>query len=442
MNKQLISEISRIHNIMGILNESTTPIINLTDDIVKGIKNVLKPKGVVGKIKSVSNPVDTILADDIEELSKVAAGTKTITNDQLKNIVKRLIKNKNVEEYLVPKIIKSNTDLQNYIKDYQSSIRQLKSRGGKLQDAFNDIDIFMNRRSPTTGRPYLQTELPEMRAYIRKEFRDFAQKEFNPQISKEITKTAGEKFKQGWKMGKDSKKGGQLTLKAGGLMFKNLFTKKVSRLSLPPEEKDLVTKYLLTGIPDWPMLGNAWRSFGGIGAAGNALRQLWQKFKFLFLAEAVINILGDLFYDVAHKGEEITDEQMGELSKWTHRFLRSFEIPSLGVVSPAGWVTGLLTYSLYKLGGGGLEKSQQAFITYLKNSDENLYWWKGFRIGKEWFDKWYLASKGLRETIDGEIVKTKAGDSSKSEIEKAAGVDLSDKKSNVPDEDINKSWTK
>lgn len=433
MNKQLISEINRIQTMMGVLNESPgpAPLITLTDDLIKGLKNLVKPKGMVGKIKSLSQPIDTILADDIETLSKGAAGTTTITNDQLKNIVKRLIKNKKIEEYLVPKMVQSNIDLQNYIKNYKSSIRDLKSRGGKLQDALDDIDVYINMRNPTTNRPYLQTELPEMKNYIRNEFRDFAEKEFESQVAKELAKTAGQKFKQGWKMGKDSKSGAILTAKSASNEIKNLFRKKMDKLKLPPDEKSVVNKFMITGIADTDMLVRAGKSLGFAGFSGNLLRQLYQKIRFLFWAELFLDVIGGTLVDLLTPGEEIPDELMSEGSKLLHRALRSPQLPSFGLVSPLIWGVGLISHMLLRGGGGSINKAGKAFIEYLRNSDESVNWWKGYDIGRNTIDKWYLASKGLRETIDGEIVRTKAGNASQSEIEKAAGVNRNNNKSNT-----------
>jgi hypothetical protein len=441
MNKQLISEISRIHNIMGVLNESPgpAPLITITDEIVKGIKNVLKPKGIVNKIKSFGTPIDTILARDIEDLSKVAAGTITITNDQLKNIVKRLIKNKKIEEYLIPKMIQNDVTIKNYIKDYESSIRQLKSNGGKLQDALADIDSFINRRNPITNRPYINLELPEMKEYIKKEFTDFAQKEFNPEIIKQMAKTTGKKFKQGWEMRKDTVSGALLTLKGAGYTIRNLFKKDLQK-KLSPEEMSAVINFLLSGVADLKMLFQAGRTYGFPAVVGNFMGQLWKKFWFLFWVHYAFNLIAKSLKDFFHKGEEITDDKMNEFSKICYRLVRGFEIPSFGLITPGGWLGNLLIYVVFKSSGGSATKSKDAFSNYLKGSDENLNWWKGYPLGQKFLDYVLLNCFNLAENAEGEMVRTKAGDSSKSEIEKNAGVDLSNKKSIKPHTDINTPW--
>jgi hypothetical protein len=167
-----------------------------------------------------------------------------------------------------------------------------------------------------------------------------------------------------------------------------------------------------------------------------------KKFWFLFCVHWVFNFSTSYLGDIISKGEEIPDEVMSGWSKFWYRVVRAFDMPSFGLITPMGWVGNLAGYVLFKSLGGSASKGRDAFLSYLKGSDENLNWWKGYPIGKDIAQKLFLNSKNLVENAEGEIVKTKAGDASQSSIEKNAGVDLSDKKSNVPDEDINKSWTK
>jgi hypothetical protein len=151
---------------------------------------------------------------------------------------------------------------------------------------------------------------------------------------------------------------------------------------------------------------------------------------YAFCVHYVFNASTNFLRDIIREGEEIPDEVMGGWSKFFYRVIRAFEIPSFGVITPMGWVGNLAAYvTAASLGGSGA-KTKDAFLTYLKGSDESLNWWKGYPIGKDIAQKLFLNSKNLVENAEGEIVKTKAGDDSQSSIEKEAGVDLSDEKSN------------
>jgi hypothetical protein len=420
MEKKLLSEIKRIHSMMGLVTEGPSPkLMGITSDIVNDLINLINPKK---RPSSFFKGSEKILYDDIETLSSIASGKiRNVPDIEIEKLITRIIKsNKKIGDYLVPKLINNNVKALNQISKFKESIKAYKNAPHSSSQTTDQVyetiskGIDRNVDGVFSGTPDV------IKDYIKNDLKKYTNELFYPNRTqiKNLAGNSWESFKQGWKMGKGAKSGSAYTAR---YLTNKLTKSKISQFmddyfdtqltkKLSPEEIQTVKKFLITGVADTPMLKQAYKTYGFPGASGNFFRQLWKKLWWLMKVKFFANLALDWFKDLRSKGEEISDEELHEFSKVLWRLCRAIEIPSAGWISPAGWFGGLLFTTAGGASGGDLQKGWDRLKTYLMGNDEDAVgkWWDGVPIG-EFLSKGVVYLDNLIRGIDKDIDETKKG---------------------------------
>lgn len=361
MKKDLIVEIIRTQKLMNILNEQIP--VSLTDDLAKGlVKRFSKFGGVI--------------SDDIELLAAIAAGRKSATQNEIIDIIARLVsRDKQIEEYMIKNIIKNfNVPTQNFLSRFKTAIENFKKQGGTYEQALRNIDT--NLKAVSNGRPVFEvpTQLPQIRDYVKRDLERYAYEIYHPTLAKSEKFLAGQagKFKQGFQSGKDAKSGAWKFTRAA---IKPITPQRVEKLfpdffkRLNPEERKIMWNWLKWGLPDVPNFMKAKKEWGLAGAAGNASRQILRKTLVLMAALTLFQFIRDGIQDMMKEGDEY--EGWNFFSRTFHRIVRAFDAPGFGMTSPAGWLLGLLGTSFYYFTTGDSKQTWEAFKDYILGEDEN-----------------------------------------------------------------------
>jgi len=368
MEIKLITEISRNRQLMGLLNEQIIPRLG----------------SEVGEFltKKFANITDKAILDDIEQLSRITSRKVRASDNDYVDLVSRLIKSKKeISDYLVPKIIKNlSVGEANYIAKFKKGIRDFKKSGATYEQTLRSINS--NLKAKVNGVPVFNTPFPEVISYLKKDLERYAYEIYNPGLTT-LEKNAGDymsQFKQGWNAGKESKSGGflfgrQVAKGLGYVMTLGKAPKWFPRIykNLNAEERGLLTRWMITGLPDWKIIQKTWKDMGGVASSAVVLRQLISKFLYVATFVTIARFFRTFIQDNLSPEKEY--KNWDDETTWDqilincHRFYRSIDWPSFGVTSPAIWFVKFLgTIFLGGASGGGIGDD---IYEYIIGSDEN-----------------------------------------------------------------------
>lgn len=360
MKKDLIVEIVRTRQLMNILNEQIP--VTLTDDLAKGLMKRFSKYG-------------GIISDDIELLASIAAGRRAASQDEIIDIISRLVsRDKQIEEYMMKKIIQNfNVPTQNFLAKFKTKIENFKKTGGTYEQALRNID--QNIRAVSNGRPVFEVpaKLPQIRDYVKRDLERYAYEVYHPTLAKSekfLSKQYG-KFKEGSKLAGEAKSGALLTVRS---IMKTITPQRIEKLfptyfkRLNPEERKIMWNWLKWGLPDVPNFMKARKEWGLAGAAGNVSRQILRKTLWLMGALTIFQFIRDYIGDLIKPGEEYKD--WNKLAVFFHRLVRAIDAPAFGLTSPAGWLMGLIGTTFYNSLTGSDKAAWETFKDYILGEDE------------------------------------------------------------------------
>jgi len=412
MEKKLITEVEKIKKMMGLLLENTGFFNGITDDMVKDIMSISKVRG----FKSWFKQKDVNLMKDLEKLEGITSGKiklDTPADVAAKDgIIKRLIQNEAIADYLIPELLTKHLPTFNNMNLIKDAIKKNIKSGVKPNVILNGIPNIVRVRFPQTDdivKKYIVNDLKNYTVYIT---------DYIP--GSEFLSSKWGKLKQGWSIGKDAKSGGlagtkslivrvppiNFITKASDKYFKTSFRKKLNE-----EEVEIVRRFFLTGVADYPLLRRVFKSYGFVGATGNLARQLVKKIAYLTLVKSALNFLYQSLVDNKDNLSEYDEENMHWFFVVCYRLVHSIEFPSLGWVSPAGWLAGLLGFTLKPaVYGKGRDAMLKEFENYLKGGNEKNYpkLWHGYKLS----DIYQAIMNSINseiEKIDVEIKQLESG---------------------------------
>lgn len=336
MSKTIITEIERTRKLMGLLVENPIPI-RVTKDVGEELVSKFG-----SKFASTFKRVSQTTLDDINLLKKISAGEIYATQNEMRDLILRLINsNKNIEKYLVPKIIEnSGVASKNFIANLKTSIKNAKeTRGVKYQDIIRGINSNLN--ATRNGVPVFDTSIPQVKDYVKKDLERYAWELYNP--TQATLKKTGMNAVKGAKSGISSKSGSKIFVRE----FGKKITPKTVENSFPSyfkkiteEERKKLWYWITVGIPDVPSIQAAWKNFGFVGGLTNFSVQLLKKWFFLTIIVTFSRAFLQYVKDFIKDGEEYPNMTNSKI--FWERLRRAFYIPHFGFTSPAIWLAGLI----------------------------------------------------------------------------------------------------
>jgi hypothetical protein len=330
-NKLVITELNRIHELMGkpLIMESW---LSIADEVLEIISR---------RLPAQSNKIQ-------ELITKLGNST---SEAEIRGIITKLINSSDeIAEILIPKILSTLTDLERRtISDFKKYLaNEIKSQRVQPHDAARFVERFVNEKLTTNMKP--------IQNYLKKDIENAV----NKAIIDSKTLSYPEAFFQGYR----TNTGGGLFAKK--VVLRNLpipyvgkyFRANIYRLT--NTERKIVKKWFWTGIGDYNQIVQIFRKYGIGPAIANLSGQLFKKWVFWTGVLTVGNILIDkipgLFGEQIHKSQ---------LEAFSETLKEHFQTADIVHVTP--WVA-IINYVVGPfLQEGAFKEPTDKLVKHIKN---------------------------------------------------------------------------
>jgi hypothetical protein len=335
-NKLVITELNRIHELMGkpLIMESW---LTLADDALEIILRKLPTQ-----------------SDKIQELI-TRLGNET-SEEEIRGIVTRLINSSDeIAEILIPKVLSTLTYLERRtISDFKEHLaNEIKRQRVPPQDAASYVERFLNEKLTANMKP--------IRNYLKKDMEEAA--------NKAIFDSKLLSYPQAFFKGFTTTTGGgifakKVLLRNMPIPWKRHLTANIYRLT--DTERKIIKRWFWTGVGDYNQVVQIFRKHGIGPAIANLSGQLFKKWVFWTAAISAYNVLIEMLKD--------STEETIYKSDWDwiyDRFVtqKPLETAGLGYMWPP---TLIGKYVISPLGmGGWLSRPKKWLINLLENGKES-----------------------------------------------------------------------